>query len=37
MYHPTAVRIATIEKSTNNAEESVKEREPSSTVGGNIN
>ena len=37
MCHLTAVRIATIKKSTNNAGESVEKREPSSTVGGNIN
>ena len=37
MYHFTALRIATIKKSTNNAGESVEKREPSSTVGGNIN
>ena len=37
VYHLTTVRIATIKKSTNNAEESVKKRESSSTVGGYIN
>ena len=37
IYHPRAVRIATIKKSTNNAGESVEKRGPSSTVGGYIN
>jgi len=37
IYHLTAVRIATIKKSTNNAEESVKKREPSSTIDGYLN
>ena len=37
IYHLTAVRTATIKKSTNNAGESVEKRGPSSTVGRNIN
>ena len=37
-YHPTLVRMATIKKSTTiNAGESVEKREPSYTVGGNVN
>ena len=36
-YHLTAVRMAIIKKSTNNAGEDVEKREPSCTVGGNVN
>ena len=36
-YHLIPVRTAIITKSTNNAEEGVEKREPSCTVGGNIN
>ena len=36
-YHLTLARMTIIKKSTNNAGESVEEREPSCTVGGNIN
>ena len=36
-YHLTPVRIAIIKKSTNNAGEGVEKREPSHTVGGNVN
>ena len=37
-YHLTLVRTAIIKKSTNkNAEEGVEKREPSYTVGGNVN
>ena len=35
-YHLTPVRVAIIKKSTN-AEEGVEKREPSYTVGGNVN
>ena len=35
--HLTPVRMAIIKKSTNNAGEGVKKREPSCTVGGNVN
>ena len=38
MYHLTLVRMAIIKKSTNNnAGEGVEKREPSCTVGGNVN
>ena len=36
-YHLTPVRMAVIQKSTNNAGEGVEKREPSYTVGGNAN
>ena len=36
-YHLTPVRIAIINKSTINAEEGMEQREPSCTVGGNVN
>ena len=36
-YHFTPVRMAVIQKSTNNAGEGVEKREPSYTVGGNAN
>ena len=36
-YHLTPVRMAIIKKSTNNAEEDVEKRDPSYTVGGNVN
>ena len=36
-YHLTLVRMAAIQKSTNNAGEGVEKREPSYTVGGNAN
>ena len=36
-YHLTPVRIAIINKSTINAEEAMEQREPSCTVGGNVN
>ena len=36
-YHLTPVRMGIIKKSTNNAGEGVKKREPSCTVGGNVN
>ena len=36
-YHLTPVRMAIIKKSTNNAGEGVEKREPSYTVGGNVN
>ena len=35
-YYLRAVRMAIIKKSTNNAGEGVKKREPSYTVGGNV-
>ena len=37
IYHLTLIRMATIEKSTNNAGEHVEKKEPSDTVGGNVN
>ena len=36
-YHFTPVRMAAIQKSTNNGGEGVEKREPSYTVGGNAN
>ena len=36
-YHLTPVRMAIIKKSTINAGEGVEKREPSCTVGGNVN
>ena len=36
-YHLTPVRMAIIRKSTMNAGEGVEKREPSYTVGGNVN
>ena len=36
-YHLTPMRMAIIKKSTKNAGKGVKKREPSCTVGGNVN
>ena len=36
-YHLTPMRMANIKKSTKNAGKGVKKREPSCTVGGNVN
>ena len=36
-YHLTGVRMAIINKSINNAGQNVQKREPSYTIGGNVN